>query len=348
MGTIKQPIGVAAMITPWNFPAAMITRKASAAIAAGCSVVLKPSEETPFTAIALAQLALEAGLPEGVLNVLPCGRDNVPEVGGVFTSHPDVKAISFTGSTNVGKLLLEQSASTVKKVSLELGGHAPVVVFETADIDKAVDQCINVKFRFMGQTCISTNRVYVQSSIYDVFMAKLTAAMNKRIVSGDPTQRATTFGPLINQAAVEKVSTHVENARSCGAKVVLGGSRGRDLGPNFYEPTLLGDVNDNMQCYTEETFGPLLPVVRFQDEAEVLSVVNNSKYGLAGYMFSQDVSQCWRIAEQLEFGMIGINETAIGVCETPFGGIKESGLGREGSRDGLEEFMETKYMCFGI
>jgi len=347
MMSIKQPIGVAAMITPWNFPSAMVTRKACAAIAAGCSVVLKPSEETPLSALALAFLAEKAGLPAGVLNIVPCSRNNVQAVGQVLSEHPDVMALSFTGSTAVGKLLLKNAASTVKKVSLELGGHAPFVVFSSADVDRAVQHTMYSKFRYMGQTCVCANRIYVQSSIHEVYVEKLVAKVKEELKSGDPQDPNTTYGPLINEKAVEKVHGHVEDAVKQGARVALGGARSA-LGSTFYEPTVLVGVTTAMRCYTEETFGPVAPIIKFETEEELLSMVNQSDYGLAGYFFSNDVSQCWRIAEAVETGMIGINEGLTSTPEAPFGGVKHSGLGREGSVDGLGEFMETKYICWGI
>lgn len=347
MMSIKQPIGVAAMITPWNFPSAMVTRKACAAIAAGCSVVLKPSEETPLSALALAFLAEKAGLPAGVLNIVPCSRDNVAAVGQVLSEHPDVAALSFTGSTAVGKLLLKNAANTVKKVSLELGGHAPFVVFSSADVDRAVQHTMYCKFRYMGQTCVCANRIYVQSDIHDEYVEKLLVKVKEELKSGDPQDPKTTYGPLINEKAVEKVDAHVQEAVKQGAKVALGGSRG-SLGSTFYEPTVLVGVTPAMQCYTEETFGPVAPIIKFETEEELVSMVNQSDYGLAGYFFSNDVAQCWRIAETIETGMVGINEGLMSTPEAPFGGVKHSGLGREGSVDGLGEFMETKYICWGI
>jgi len=342
--TIQQPIGVAAMITPWNFPIAMVTRKAGAAIAAGCSVVLKPSEETPFSSLALAKLSVEAGLPPGVFNVLPTSRANTPMVGKVFCDSPHVAAISFTGSTNVGKLLLRQSADTVKKVMLELGGHAPFVVFNSADIGKAVSGTMASKYRYGGQTCICPNRMYIQADIHDEYVKKLAEAVKSQLVVGDPKQSTTAHCAMINEKALEKVEQHVNDAVKHGATVVCGGKRSG----NFYEPTILTNVTEEMLITQEETFGPVAPIIKFNTEEELLSMVNNSSVGLAGYMYSNDVSQCWRMSEQIEVGMVGINEGAMSTCECPFGGVKESGLGREGSIYGVEEFMETKYLCWGI
>lgn len=343
--TIKQPIGVAAMITPWNFPIAMVTRKAGAAIAAGCSVVLKPSEETPFTSLAIAQLGTEAGLPDGVLNVLPTSRDNTPQVGAALCESSDVAALSFTGSTQVGKLLLKQSASTVKKVMLELGGHAPFVVFDSADVSKTVASTIACKFRYGGQTCICANRMYVQAGIHDEYVRKLAEAVKTQLVRGDPTHPTTTHCSLINKNAIDKVERHVDDAVSKGATVVAGGRR-EDA--NWFQPTVLTGVTRHMLIAQEETFGPVAPVIKFESEEELLSMVNDSPVGLAGYMFSNDVSQCWRVSEQMEVGMVGINEGAMSTCECPFGGVKESGLGREGSVYGVEEFQEVKYLCWGV
>jgi len=343
--TIKQPIGVSAMITPWNFPIAMVTRKAGAAIAAGCPVVLKPSEETPFTSLALAKLASEAGLPPGVLNVLPSSRENSPKVGKFWCEEKEVKAISFTGSTQVGKILLSQSASTVKKVMLELGGHAPFVVFDSADMDKAIQGTIAAKFRYAGQTCICPNRMYVQSGVHDEYVSKLVGEVKEKVKYGDPNDPKTTHCSLIHQRQAEKVKSHVDDAVAKGAKLVCGGKL---VGHNCFEPTILTNVTMDMLISCEETFGPVCPIIKFDTEEELLKMVNNSDVGLAGYMFSRDVSQCWRVSEQLEVGMVGINEGAMSTCECPFGGVKESGLGREGSHDGVEEFMETKYLCWGI
>ncbi|KAL5015341.1 hypothetical protein ScPMuIL_009611 [Solemya velum] len=343
---LKQPAGVAGMITPWNFPNAMITRKACAAIAAGCSVVLKPAEETPYSALALCELAEAAGLPAGVLNVVTCSRDNAPSVGKVLCKDPLVSAISFTGSTVTGKILLEQSASTVKKASMELGGNAPFIVFETADIDAAVQGAMACKFRCSGQTCVSANRMLIQDSVYDVFVDKLAAVMKKELTVGDGFDKNTTQGPLINSKAVEKVESHVEDAVAKGAQVLLGGKR-HSLGGSFFEPTLLRDVTVNMRCSQEETFGPLASVIRFKTEEEAVAIANDTSYGLAGYFFSKDLNQIWRVAELLETGIVGVNEGLLSTPEAPFGGFKQSGLGREGSKYGMEDFIEIKYVCMG-
>jgi len=347
MMSIMQPVGVAAAITPWNFPSAMITRKACAAIAAGCTVVLKPAEDTPFSALALAKLSMEAGLPPGVFNVLPASRQRAQEIGDVLCSHPNVAALSFTGSTDTGKKLLQQSASTVKKVALELGGHAPFIVFQSADLNAAVKGAMAAKFRYMGQTCVCSNRIYVQASVHDEFVSKLTATIKAELKLGDPMDPSVTFGPLINEKALAKVEDHLNNALSKGAKLMVGGKRGA-LGGSFFEPTLLTNVTSDMKCCHEETFGPLAPVLKFDTEQEVISLANNSRVGLAGYFFSNDVSQCWRVAEQLEVGLVGVNEGLISTAEAPFGGVKESGLGREGSSCALHDYLETKYVCWGV
>jgi len=342
--TIKQPIGVTAMITPWNFPAAMVTRKAGASIAAGCTVVLKPSEDTPLSSLLLAKYANEAGLPAGVLNVLPTSRENTPQVGQVFCKSRDVAAISFTGSTAVGKTLLSQSADSVKRVLLELGGHAPFVVFSSADISKAVNGVIACKFRYSGQTCICANRVYVQDNIHEEFVDKLLVAMKDQLVPGNPLDTKSSHCVMINERAIEKSEAHVKDAISKGASLLTGGKRDG----NFFQPTLLTNVTSQMLCSNQETFGPVLPIIKFKSEEDLLNQMNDSPVGLAGYMYSNDVGQCWRIAEQMEVGMVGINETAMSSCECPFGGVKESGLGREGSIYGVDEYMETKYLCWGI
>jgi len=342
--TIKQPIGVSAMITPWNFPVAMVTRKAGAAIAAGCPVVLKPSEDTPFTSLALAKLSVEAGLPAGVFNVLPSSRENTPAVGNEFCTSSQVAAISFTGSTQVGKTLLRQSADTVKRVLLELGGHAPFVVFSSADLEKTVSGTIACKLRFGGQTCICANRIFVQSDIHDKYVEKLVAAVSSQVISGDPMDKRSSHCAMINERALIKTQAHVDDALAKGATLHLGGKRDG----NFFQPTILTGITHDMLISQEETFGPVVPIIKFDTEEELLSVVNNVQVGLAGYMYSNDVSQCWRVAEQLEVGMVGINEVAMSTAECPFGGVKESGIGREGSVYGVEDYMETKYMCWGV
>lgn len=341
--TIRQGIGVVAAITPWNFPHAMITRKVAPALAAGCCVVLKPAAETPLSALALAALAEQAGLPAGVFNVVT-GTDAVA-IGGELTASPQVRGLSFTGSTAVGKLLMRQCADTVKKLGLELGGNAPFIVFDDADLDAAVQGALFAKFRNSGQTCVCANRLLVQDSIYDAFAGKLAAAVAALKV-GPASEAGIQQGPLISPAALAKVQRHIANAVSLGATVLTGGAP-HALGGNFFQPTVLAGVTEQMQVAQEETFGPLAPLIRFQDEAEAIRLANSGESGLAAYFYSRDVGRCWRVAEAIEAGMVGINEGAISTEVAPFGGIKQSGLGREGSRHGLEEFMETKYLCFG-
>uniref|UniRef100_A0A3P9M0K4 Succinate-semialdehyde dehydrogenase, mitochondrial n=1 Tax=Oryzias latipes TaxID=8090 RepID=A0A3P9M0K4_ORYLA len=341
---LKQPVGVASIITPWNFPSAMITRKVGAALAAGCTVVVKPAEDTPLSALALAELAEKAGIPAGVFNVVPCSREKTPSVGQVLCTDPLVAKISFTGSTATGKLLLKMAADTVKRVSMELGGHAPFIVFDSADVDKAVGGAMASKFRNSGQTCVCSNRFLVQSGIYELFLDKLGRAMDAELRLGHGSEPDTTQGPLINARAAEKVAHQISDAVSHGAKVLRGGKR---LEGSFMEPTLLADVSTEMLCTREETFGPLLPVIRFETEEEAVAVANSANVGLAGYFYSQDVSQIWRVAEALEVGMVGVNEGLLSAPEAPFGGVKQSGLGREGSKYGVDEYLEVKYMCFG-
>ncbi|XP_039661781.1 succinate-semialdehyde dehydrogenase, mitochondrial isoform X1 [Perca fluviatilis] len=341
---LKQPVGVSSIITPWNFPSAMITRKAGAALAAGCTVVVKPAEDTPLSALALAELAEQAGIPAGVFNVVPCSRERTPSVGEVLCTDPLVAKISFTGSTATGKVLLKLAADTVKKASMELGGHAPFIVFDSADVDRAVAGAMASKFRNSGQTCVCSNRFLVQSGIHDHFLEKLGRAMDAELRLGHGAEPGTTQGPLINTRAAEKVVQQVSDAVSRGAKVLRGGKR---LDGSFMEPTLLAGVTTDMICTQEETFGPLLPVIRFNTEEEALAIANASNVGLAGYFYSQDVSQIWRVAEALEVGMVGVNEGLLSTPEASFGGVKQSGLGREGSKYGIEEYLEVKYMCFG-
>lgn len=341
---LKQPIGVSGMITPWNFPNAMITRKAGAAIAAGCTVVLKPAEDTPYSALALCDLAKQAGIPAGVLNVVTSSRDNASQVGKVLCKSPLVTKLSFTGSTFVGKLLLEQCASTVKKVSLELGGNAPFIVFPSADVDAAVQGAMGAKFRCSGQTCVCANRIYIHESIYDEFVQKFGATVEKELKMGDGAAPGTTQGPLINKKAVEKIEAQVQDAVSKGAKVVCGG---KSKGGNFFEPTILTGVTDDMRCAKEENFGPIAGVIKFKTEDEVVALANATSSGLAGYFYSRDLGQIWRVAERLETGLVGVNEGVISVPDAPFGGWKESGLGREGGRYGLDEYLEIKYVCMG-
>lgn len=335
----RQPIGVIAAITPWNFPAAMITRKVSPALAAGCTAVIKPAPETPLTALALALLAERAGLPAGALNIV---TGDAPAIGGVLTSHPAVRFVGFTGSTEVGKLLMRQAASTIKKVGLELGGNAPFIVFDDADIDAAVDGAIVSKFRNMGQTCVCANRIYAQDAIYDEFVSRLARKVAELKV-GNGVEVGVIQGPLITMKAVDKVERHIADAVEKGARVVTGGKR-HVLGRSFFEPTVLADVTTNMLVTREETFGPLAPVYRFKDEDDVVSQANATEFGLAAYFYARDLGRVFRVAEALEYGMVGINTGLLATEVAPFGGVKESGIGREGSRHGMEEFTELKYM----
>jgi succinate-semialdehyde dehydrogenase / glutarate-semialdehyde dehydrogenase len=339
---IKQPVGVVAAITPWNFPAAMITRKAGPALAVGCTMVLKPASETPLTALALAALAEKAGIPKGVFNVIT-GKASV--IGKELTSNPAVRMLTFTGSTEIGRVLMAQCAPTIKKLGLELGGNAPFIVFDDADLDKAVQGAMASKYRNAGQTCVCANRIYVQEGVYDRFAEKLAAEV-KRMKVGPGTEVGVSTGPLINKAAVEKVEEHVADALKHGAKVVLGGKR-HARGGNFYEPTILADVTQAMMVAREETFGPVAPLFKFKTEADVIAMANDTPFGLAAYFYARDVGRVWRVAEALECGIIGINEGIISNEVAPFGGYKQSGLGREGSHHGIEEFLETKYMLMG-
>uniref|UniRef100_A0A671SZE1 Succinate-semialdehyde dehydrogenase, mitochondrial n=1 Tax=Sinocyclocheilus anshuiensis TaxID=1608454 RepID=A0A671SZE1_9TELE len=341
---LKQPVGVASIITPWNFPSAMITRKVGAALAVGCTVVVKPAEDTPLSALALAELSVQAGIPPGVFNVVPCSREKTPAVGELLCTDPLVAKISFTGSTATGKVLLRHAAGTVKRVSMELGGHAPFIVFDSADVDKAVAGAMASKFRNSGQTCVCSNRFLVQSGIHDAFMEKLAKAMDAELKVGHGSEPTTTQGPLINTRAAEKVENQIADAVAQGAVIVRGGKR---LEGSFMQPTLLSSVNTDMLCMREETFGPLIPVVKFNTEQEALAIANASPVGLAGYFYSRDISQIWRVAEQMEVGMVGVNEGLISTTEASFGGIKQSGLGREGSKYGIDEYLEIKYMCLG-
>jgi succinate-semialdehyde dehydrogenase / glutarate-semialdehyde dehydrogenase len=339
---VKEPIGVVACITPWNFPLAMITRKAGPAIAAGCTVVLKPAPQTPFSALALAELAERAGLPAGVFNVITGPAE---EIGGELTSNPLVRALSFTGSTRTGKLLMTQCANTVKKLSLELGGNAPFIVFDDAEIDAAVEGAMASKYRNSGQTCVCANRFLVQASVHDVFADKLAHAV-RSLNPAPGLQPDSTQGPLIDERAVAKVERHIHDAVSQGATVLCGGGR-HDRGGRFFEPTVLTGMTPAMAISREETFGPVAPLFKFDTEAEAIALANNTEYGLAAYFFGRDVGRAWRVAEALEYGIIGINTGLISTEVAPFGGVKESGLGREGSKYGLDEFLEIKYMCFG-
>jgi succinate-semialdehyde dehydrogenase/glutarate-semialdehyde dehydrogenase len=339
---IRQPVGVVAAITPWNFPAAMITRKAGPALAVGCTMVLKPASETPLTALALAALAEEAGIPKGVLNVI---TGKASAIGKELTSNPDVRMLTFTGSTEIGRILMAQCAPTIKKLGLELGGNAPFIVFDDADLDKAVQGAMASKYRNAGQTCVCANRLYVQDSVYDAFAEKLAAEVRKMKV-GPGTTDGVTAGPLINKAAVEKVEEHVADALKRGASIVVGGKR-HALGGNFYEPTVLANVTKEMMVAREETFGPVAPLFKFKTEEDVVAMANDTPFGLAAYFYSRDVGRVWRVGEAIECGIIGINEGIISSEVVPFGGYKQSGLGREGSHHGVEEYLEIKYMLMG-
>lgn len=341
----KEPIGVTAGITPWNFPIAMITRKASPALAAGCPMVIKPAEATPLSALALCVLAEEAGIPKGVLSVVTGDRDQSAEIGGEMTSNPTVRKLGFTGSTAVGKLLMRQASDTVKKVSLELGGNAPFIVFDDADIESALPGAIACKFRNAGQTCVCANRILVQDGIYDKFVDRLKSEVAKMKV-GDGLQEGVTIGPLIDERAIKKVTELVGNAKSAGAKAALGGDP-HELGGNFYSPTVLEGVNQDMEIANSEIFGPVAPIIRFKDEADAIRIANDTPYGLAAYFYARDVGRVWRVAEGLEYGMVGINTGILSTEVAPFGGVKESGIGREGSKYGIEEWMEIKYLCMG-
>ncbi|MEY4092394.1 MAG: succinic semialdehyde dehydrogenase [Pseudomonadota bacterium] len=339
---IKQPVGVVAAITPWNFPNAMITRKAGPALAAGCAFVVKPSEETPYSALALAELAERAGLPKGVFSVV---TGHAKEIGGEMTSNPIVRALSFTGSTAVGKLLMAQCATTVKKVGLELGGNAPFIVFDDADLDAAVAGAMASKYRNAGQTCVCANRLIIQDGIYDAFAEKLAKAVATLKV-GDGFGEGVTTGPLINAKAIAKVEDHIADALKKGGKVVTGGKR-HALGGSFFEPTVIRDVTADMLIAREETFGPVAPLFRFKSEEEAIHMANDTEFGLACYFYTRDIGRVWRVGEALEYGIVGINEGIISTAEAPFGGVKESGIGREGSLHGIEEYTEIKYMLMG-
>ena len=341
--TLKQPVGVVAAITPWNFPNAMITRKVGAALAAGCTVVLKPAPETPFSALALAELSRRAGIPAGVFNVI---TGDAVAIGGELTSNPVVRKLSFTGSTEVGRLLLRQCADTVKKVTMELGGNAPFIVFDDADLDKAVAGAMASKFRNAGQTCVCANRIFVQAGIYDDFAAKLLDAVAKLKV-GNGLEEGVTTGPLISSEALEKVKAHVADAVLHGAEIAAGG-REHALGGLYYEPTVLTGVTPECLLMREETFGPVAPLVRFEEEDEVVRLANDTESGLAAYFYTRDLGRAWRVAEALEYGMVGINEGVISTEVAPFGGVKQSGLGREGSKYGIEDYLELKYLCFEV
>ena len=339
---VKEAVGVCAAITPWNFPCSMITRKVSPALAAGCTVVIKPAEATPYSAFALAELAQRAGFPPGVLNVI---TGDAPSIGGEMCANLTVRKVSFTGSTEVGRLLMKQVAPTIKKISLELGGNAPFIVFDDADLDAAAEGAIISKYRNAGQTCVCANRFFVHDKVYDAFTAKLVARVEALKV-GPGTDSGVTQGPLINAEAVDKVDAHLGNAKAHGAKVATGGKR-HALGGTFYEPTVLTGVTPDMQIFREETFGPVAPLIRFKDDAEVVELANRTEFGLASYFYSRDIGRIWRVAEALEYGMVGVNTGLITTEVAPFGGMKQSGLGREGAKYGIDEFIEVKYICFG-
>ncbi|WP_343682680.1 NAD-dependent succinate-semialdehyde dehydrogenase [Acinetobacter baylyi] len=340
---VKQPVGVVAAITPWNFPNAMITRKVGPALAAGCTVIIKPASETPLSALALVALAERAGIPKGVVNVV---TGSARDIGAVLTTHRAVRKVSFTGSTEIGKLLMQQCSSTMKKVSMELGGNAPFIVFEDADLDRAVEGAIASKFRNSGQTCVCTNRILAHIDIYDAFVEKLATAVAQLKVASAFEQGAEQ-GPLINEKAVQKIEQHIDDAVSKGAKLVYGGKR-HSLGHTFFEPTVLSDVTSEMLVARDETFGPLAPVFKFENEQQAIQMANDTDFGLASYIYTQNLSRAWRVGEALEYGMVGINEGIISTEIAPFGGIKESGCGREGSKYGIEDYQEIKYMCMGI
>ncbi|MGQ0585972.1 MAG: NAD-dependent succinate-semialdehyde dehydrogenase [Gammaproteobacteria bacterium] len=342
MLVIKEPVGVCAAITPWNFPAAMLARKVGAALAAGCTMVAKPAEQTPLSAFAMALLGQRAGLPAGVLNVI---TGEAAAIGGELTSNPIVRKVSFTGSTEVGKLLMRQCADTLKKMSLELGGNAPFIVFDDADLPAAVEGAMTAKYRNTGQTCVCANRLIVQDGIYDKFAAALAEAARKLRV-GPGTEDGVQQGPLINADALAKVEAHVADAQAGGARVLAGGKR-HALGGTFYEPTVLADVTPKMRIANEETFGPVAPLLRFRDEVEAIAIANATPFGLAAYFYSRDVSRVFRVAEQLQYGMVGINTGLISSEVAPFGGMKESGVGREGSKYGINDYLEVKYLCLG-
>jgi succinate-semialdehyde dehydrogenase/glutarate-semialdehyde dehydrogenase len=346
MFALREPVGVVATITPWNFPAAMIARKIAPALAAGCTVVCKPAEDTPLTSLALVKLAQEAGVPAGVVNIVTASRERTPEVVDVWLDDARVRKISFTGSTPVGQHLARRSADTLKKLSLELGGNAPFIVFEDADLDAAVEGLMAAKFRNGGQTCVSPNRVFVHERLHDAFADKLAGRVGALQV-GPASDTASQIGPMINARAVEKIERHVQDALAKGAKVLTGGKRLADLGPNYYAPTVLVNADASMACSCEETFGPVVPITRFKSEAEVIAAANDTPFGLAAYFYSQDVRRIWRVAEALETGIVGVNEGALAAEAAPFGGVKASGYGREGSVHGLADYLHIKYLCQG-
>ncbi|MEM6637955.1 MAG: NAD-dependent succinate-semialdehyde dehydrogenase [Pseudomonadota bacterium] len=341
---LRQPIGVVGSITPWNFPNAMITRKAAPALAAGCAFIAKPAEDTPLSALALGVLADRAGLPPGIFSVLP--SMDAPAVGREFTENPDVRKITFTGSTDVGRILLRQAAGNIQKCSMELGGNAPFIVFDDADLDKAVEGAMISKYRNAGQTCVCANRIYVQSGVYDAFAEKLAEAA-RGLAVGDGFAASTTTGPLINEAAVEKVEDHLKDAVSKGGSVIVGGNR-HALGGTFFEPTVVTGITQDMKVAREETFGPVAPLFQFETEEDAIAMANDTVFGLAAYFFARDVSRVHRVSEALEYGMVGVNTGLISTEVAPFGGIKQSGLGREGSHHGIDEYLEMKYVCLSV
>ena len=341
--TIKQPVGVCALITPWNFPAAMITRKVAPALAAGCSVIIKPAEQTPLSASALVYLAEKAGIPKGVINLLVA--NNPIPIGKELCDNFSVRKISFTGSTEVGKILIKDSANSVKRISMELGGNAPLIVFNDADIEVAVKETLASKYRNSGQTCVCANRIFVQEGIYEKYSEALAKKVNSFNV-GDGFEDASDIGPLIDESGLKKVERHLEDAISKGAKVLTGGKQ-PSLGGLYFEPTVLTEVQSNMVLFKEETFGPLAPLFKFKDISEVVNMANNTNYGLAGYIFTKDINTAWQVSEELQFGMVGINSGILSTEVAPFGGVKESGIGREGAIEGIDEYMEIKYLCFG-
>ena len=343
---IKQAVGVCAAITPWNFPLAMITRKVAPALAAGCTVIIKPAEATPLTALAAAELAQQAGMPAGVLNVLTADSHQSIEIGQVLCESDVVRHLSFTGSTEVGRILMKQCAPTIKKLSLELGGNAPFIVFDDADLDSAVDGAIASKYRNAGQTCVCANRIYVQAGVYDAFLEKFAARVTA-LKTGNGFEAGVNVGPLIDDAALQKVETHVADAIALGAKLLTGGKRLETAGGNFFEPTLLADATPQMLCSREETFGPVAPIFKFQTEDDAIRLANSTEFGLASYFYSRDIGRIFRVGEALEYGMVGINTGLISTAEVPFGGVKQSGLGREGGRQGIEDYVEVKYLCLG-
>ncbi|ABP33484.1 NAD-dependent succinate-semialdehyde dehydrogenase [Polynucleobacter asymbioticus] len=346
MMVLKQPIGVCVAITPWNFPIAMITRKVAPALAAGCTIVIKPAELTPLSALALAELAIRAGIPDGVINILTADANQSILIGKTLCASPTVRHLSFTGSTEVGRILMGQCAPTVKKLALELGGHAPFIVFDDADIDAAVIGAIASKFRNSGQTCVCANRFYVHKKVHDQFVEKFAQAITK-IKVGNGMEPGVTQGPLIETAALEKAEKHVADAISKGAKLVTGG-KPTTQGKNFYEPTILANVNSDMLITQEETFGPVAPIIPFENDEEAVALANNSPFGLASYFYSRDIGRIWKVAEALDYGMVGVNTGLITNEVAPFGGVKQSGLGREGSAYGMDEYLEMKYVCVGL